>query len=277
MFMKNIGIIIILLFTGSFFTSCEDVVNVDLDTAPPRLVIDASLDWEKGTDGNIQTIKLTTTTGYYNDEIPVVSGATIYITNSQNTVFDFIENPGTGEYTCTNFIPQLNETYTLTVINNGETYTATETMIAVPEITSVEQNDEGGFFGEDIEVRFYYQDSALENNHYMIRFNTSFLSFPDYNVRSDKYFEGNEMYGIFSDEDLKANDILEIKLYGISEKYYNYMNIILPIINGGSGSGPFQTIPVNARGNLVNQINNNNYALGYFRLSEVVTLNYTIQ
>jgi len=37
-------------------TSCEDVIDVDLQDAPSRLVIEASIDWEKGTTGNNQTI-----------------------------------------------------------------------------------------------------------------------------------------------------------------------------------------------------------------------------
>lgn len=38
---------IILVTIGLFLTGCEDVINVDLDTAAPRLVIDASIDWVK--------------------------------------------------------------------------------------------------------------------------------------------------------------------------------------------------------------------------------------
>jgi hypothetical protein len=64
------------------FTSCEDVVNVDLETAAPKLVIDASIDWEKGTTGNVQVIKLSTTSDFYSNTVPRVSGAIVFITNS---------------------------------------------------------------------------------------------------------------------------------------------------------------------------------------------------
>ena len=47
-----------------FFSSCEDVVKVDLNTATPKLVIEANINWEKGTPGNIQRIKLSTTTSF---------------------------------------------------------------------------------------------------------------------------------------------------------------------------------------------------------------------
>lgn len=274
--MKNLRYIL-LAFTVIFFTSCEEVVDVDLNTAPPRLVIDASIDWVKGTDGSVQTVKLTTTTGYYQPQIPVVTGAVVFITNSSNVVFDFIEEPGTGVYTCNNFVPVIGETYVLTVINDVQTYTATETLYAVPEIGEIVQDNEGGFLNEDIEVRFFYQDDPEATNFYMYRFDTPVLPFPEYTVLEDRFFQGNEMFGIFSDEDLKPGDAVGIKLYGISQRYYNYMLLLISIIEGGAGSGPFQTVPANLRGNLVNQANPDNFALGYFRLSEVDTVSYTIQ
>ena len=86
---KYLTIITILLF----LTSCEDNVDIALDTAEPKLVIDAVIKWQKVTSGNEQKIKLTTTTDFYTNIIPVVSGATVYITNSTNTVFNFIETP----------------------------------------------------------------------------------------------------------------------------------------------------------------------------------------
>ena len=59
--MKKYTLILVLFLTFGL-VSCEEVIDVDLDTAAPRLVIDASLKWEKGTDGSTQKIKLTTTT-----------------------------------------------------------------------------------------------------------------------------------------------------------------------------------------------------------------------
>ena len=103
-----------------FLLSCTKVVKVDLETAEPKLVIDASIDWVKGTTGNEQKIKLSTTTGYYSTTFPTVSGADIVITNSADTVFRFIENAGTGEYICSNFHPVIGETYTLKVVLKGE-------------------------------------------------------------------------------------------------------------------------------------------------------------
>ena len=258
-------------------TSCEEVVKVDLDTAPAKLVIDASINWEKGTSGNEQTIKLSTTTGYYSNVIPSVSGAIVFITNSSNTVFNFMEEvPNTGLYVCNNFVPVIGENYLLTVNYAGQTYTASEKMIAVPEITNVTQRNDAGFNADEIEVKFFFQDNGSENNAYLTRYGTTVNAFPEFEVFDDRFEQGNQMFGLYSNEDLKAGDTIDYTLYGISTPYYNYMNILLGIA-GTNGGSPFQTPPATVRGNIINQINEANYCLGYFRLCEVDKLQYVVQ
>ena len=80
--MKNITNLIIGILFATFLNSCQDVIDVPLNTEKPRLVIEASINWQKGTLGNNQKIKLTTTTNYYSNVIPAVSGATVFIKNS---------------------------------------------------------------------------------------------------------------------------------------------------------------------------------------------------
>ena len=92
----------------------------------------------------------------------------------------------------------------------------------------------------------------------------------------DEFSNGNQKSWTFSDEDLKQGSVIAITHYGISKNYYNYMNKIIPL-SGGSDGGPFQTTPAAVRGNIVNQTNIDNYALGYFSLSETDSATYTIQ
>jgi len=250
-------------------------VQVDLERVEPKLVIDASIDWVKGTTGNEQKIKLSTTTGYYNTAFPTVSGADIVITNSANTVFSFIETPGTGEYNCSSFYPVIGETYTLKVVLNGEIYTATETCIGVPDIeNNIEQSNTGGFGGDEVEIKYHYQDNGNEENYYLHRILSPVSVFPDYKAKDDENSQGNLMQEYFSDKDLKAGDLINIRLYGISKRYYNYFRKLLAA--SGAESGPFQTIPGSVRGNIINQTHFANFAYGYFRLSEVDVKDYTI-
>jgi hypothetical protein len=269
-------IILFLVISSYIFTSCEDVIQVDTITAPPRLAVEAAINWQKGSEGNIQTIKLSSTTGYFETEIPVVSGAVVSIKNSSNTVFNFIENPNTGIYTCSNFEPVLNETYTLTIISNGQTYTATETMRSVAPISRLVQNDKGGFSGNDIEVKAYFNDPVNEGNFYLYRYEYKNVKKSDLYADEDTYFNGNEFFSLTQNDSLKVGDKIDITHLGISKSYYNYMNIIISLA-GQNGGGPFQSPPSTARGNVINTTNPNNYPLGYFSVSEIDAREYTIQ
>jgi hypothetical protein len=54
------------------------VIDVNLENAAPKLVIEAAINWRKGTAGNQQKNK-TNYYLFYSTEIPKVSGATVSI------------------------------------------------------------------------------------------------------------------------------------------------------------------------------------------------------
>jgi hypothetical protein len=268
--------IIIILSLALFVTGCEKAINVPLKTASPRLVVDASIDWVKNTAGNEQKIVLSTTTGYYSSEFPSVSGAVVTVTNASNTVFAFVETPATGQYVCRNFLPVIGQTYVLKIVLNGETYTASETFTAAPKIEdNIDQNNEGGEVGDEVEMTFYYQDDASQANFYLTSITQPHSPFPELEVEDDEFSNGNLMQESYSHEKLKAGEKIDIKLYGISKSYYNY--IFKLILASGNDGNPFPTIPSAVRGNIVNQTNSNNYAFGYFRLAEIDAKSYTIK
>ncbi|MFA6060306.1 MAG: DUF4249 domain-containing protein [Taibaiella sp.] len=269
---KGISILIVSIA----MLGCEKVIKVDLDTAAPALVVDASIDWAKHTIGNKQRIKLSTTTGYYSAEFPTVSEATIYITNSTNTVFNFSEEAVAGEYVCSNFEPVVGETYTLTITLHGETYKAVETLTGAPDIEELSQNSAGGMGGDEMEIQFSFQDDGSAENYYMAGIISNRVAFPEYFLESDEMFQGKKMTRYYSHEkDLKAGDVINVKLYGVSRRFFDYFKKIMAA--SGEGTGPFPTSPTPVSGNIINQSNTGNDALGYFRLSEVAARDYTIQ
>jgi hypothetical protein len=273
--MKKYSILTILLLSLLIF-SCEKVVDVDLKSGEPKLVVEASINWLEDTDGSEQQIKLSTTTGYFSNSIPAVSGATVFITDTNDNVFEFLEESDAGIYKCYNFIPVLNQSYQLTIIYNGETYTATEKLLNTPTIKRIEQKSDGGIFGDAIELKFFFDDLPNQENHYFLKINDPYKVIPEYGVLEDRFFQNNEMFSIYFSEDFKSGDVVTFTLNGISRNYYNYMNILLAQ-TGTSSAGPFSTPTATIRGNVINQTNFNNFALGYFRLSKTQTENYTIQ
>ena len=272
--MKNIKIIVV--FIGFILISgCEKVVDIDLNTMEPKLVIDAAIKWQKGTVGNFQTIKLSTTTSYYNNQIPTVSGATVFITDAANNVFNFVESNVAGSYVCSNFTPVLNRNYTLTVNSNGATYTATETLKPVPQIDRIEQINNAGFSGKDIEIKTFYTDNGATDDYYLFKFKPSYTAIPLFFAQEDISYQGNQIFGLFRSDKLKPGQNFEVTLSGISKQYFNYMRILISIAGNSSGS-PFQSPSATVRGNIINTTNDANYPLGYFSLSEQDYRNYIV-
>ncbi|AWG21710.1 hypothetical protein FFWV33_09245 [Flavobacterium faecale] len=273
--MKKISLLLLFIVT-LVSSSCEEVVQVDLDTAAPKLVIEATIKWQKGTAGNNQKIKLTTTTSYFSNIIPTVSGAKITVKNSSNTVFTFNEIATSGEYGCSNFVPKINETYTLTVIANGQTYTASEILKSVAPIDEIEQKNDGGFTGKDIQLKTYFTDPAPETNYYLYQYSYTGQVTQTFYGDIDTFFQGNKFFSLSQNDDLKIGDEVSVTHYGISKTYYNYMSILISIAGGSSG-GPFQAPPATVRGNIINTTNKDNYALGYFALTEIDSRVFTIK
>lgn len=278
--MKKIKIFIAILIASFNLTSCEEVVDIDLDTAAPKLVIDASIQWEKGTTGENQTIKLTNTTDFYSNTIPVASGAFVNVTNTSlatPAVYSFLENGQTGEYVCKNFIPVIGNKYKLTIIYKDQTYNATSTFLASPKIIKKEQIIRPGFDGKDTyQIKFYFQDNGDENNFYLAGIKNPTIAYPQYSALTDKFFQGNLMFSIYQNKDLKKGDVLPLSLQAMDENYFNYMSKLLKTAGSGRGN-PFATAPSTLRGNIINQTNQEDYPYGYFQLSEVDNESYTIE
>lgn len=266
------------------FSSCEDVIDVDVSTGKIRLVVEASLDWEKGTQGNNQTIKLSTSTPYFEaNSNNLVTNASVKVTNT-NTNQEFVfTNQNDGTYTTTSFVPVINNEYVLEVVYNGETYQATETLMPVVDIKKVNQTLEGGFDDEVLDINVYFDDPPDMDNYYLVRYYEAGDLFPYLDALSDEFFQGEEMHDFLEkadDEDTNEEafipgDTVEINLYGISESYYNYMRLLIEQYFGGGD--PFSSTAAEIKGNCINKTKAENYAFGYFRISEVNKTSYTFQ
>lgn len=280
--MKYIKIVTLIL--SLFLTACTDVVSVEVPFEGSKLVIEASLDWEKGTSGNEQTIKLSLSSPYFNDTaaINTVTGASVQVTNVNDGTVVVFNDENNGNYTTTNFVPVLNNTYSLEVIYNGETYTAEETLYPLTGINNIQQSVEGGIDSEVIDIEIFFDDPADEENYYLIVYYEQGDLFPFLDDKSDEFRNGNTISDFFEkreDEDInqepfEAGDVIEIELLSISKEYYEYIRLLRSQTDGGNN--PFAAIPVTLKGNCVNITDADNSPFGYFRVTEVDKLTYTI-
>ncbi len=242
------------------------------------------MDWVKGTPGNQQVIKLSSSTPYFDNIFESeVTGASVKVINdTDNTVFIFADQ-NNGNYITNDFIPILGQSYTLEIIYDNETYLASETMTPVTEITSVFQTRENGFDKDALEVNIEFNDPKDIENFYLAKFQRRGDLLQSLIDVKDEFTDGNIIsifYEKLNDDDsgekeFVPGDIVDIYLHGVSDQYYNYIRLLIQQ-SGGPG-GPFSTTPAEIKGNCFNTSNPDNYAFGYFRVTEVDKKVYTFE
>lgn len=261
---------LLLLFLG-VITACEDVVEIDLNESDPKLVIEANINLlEDGT--SVANVILTRTAPFFDQAVPPVTNASVTITDENGIVYPFLYTED-GIYQG-NLIPQPQVVYTLEVIDNGEIYRASEQLVTGPALEIVEQNNEGGFSGEEIELKVYFTDPGDEVNYYFFEGLSTRGDLRD--TFNDEFFNGNRIFGFYYVEDLEQGDEVVFNLYGVDAQFYNFMYVLLQQSTDQSG-GPFETQPATVRGNIINETRFENFPLGYFRISEVSTVTYTVE
>lgn len=264
-----------MLLTFLSLIACTDVIDVEVPVAPARLVIEASLDWELGSIGNEQTISLSLSTPYFDSyQKNRVIGAMVKVVNDSNGTIFIFEDQQNGDYKTTNFVPIINQSYSLEINFNNEIYTANETLMPVVPIDEVNQSKDQGFDKDALEVNILFTDPADIENFYLIKFHQEGDFLPELFDFSDEFTDGNQITDFYENEDFIIGDTVDIDLYGISKQYYNYISLL---IEQSSEGGPFSTIPAQLKGNCINITSPENVAFGYFRLTQVSKESYTFE
>ncbi len=257
--------------------SCQDVIEVETPTGEVRLNIDAHFRVysEERITGKVI---LTETANFFEEEIPKVSGATVFVTDkTTGDVYEFLETGfGTGVYEAQDlgFLNDFETTFELTVVNNEDSHVAEANLIPTVPIDRIAQGDLQVFSDEDLELIVFITDTPNEVNYYLFDF-----GFDLYEPIDDRFFDGNTfefsfLYTEDDEVDLQPGDVVTITNDGVDKQFYDYIELLLEQTQGG---GPFATAPATVRGNFINTVDNANYALGYFRISGASALTFTIQ
>jgi hypothetical protein len=267
--MKKIYILIPLLIL--LFSNCEKVVDIDLPTIEPKLVIDASFEvlFDAAPVTANTVVKLRLSADYFEENIPTVSNAVVFLTNlSDASIINFVDVNLDGTFMpLTNFVPQDNIEYELTVIHQNETYKGKATKVKSTPFTNAIQGDDTLFSGKEIEVKVAFNDNDTSDNYYLFDFtNNLFLPI------EDRFFNGNAYNFSFyyQEDEIIAPTTVTIRMSGISKKYFTYFRILLNQ-SGVNGGGPFASVPASLLGNMINTTNETNFPLGYFHISETDT------
>ncbi|MDA8572587.1 DUF4249 domain-containing protein [Flavobacteriaceae bacterium] len=259
------------LIIGVIFTACEDVIELDLNTAPARLAIDAQLKTNPNTLLP-QTVILSLTGGFYDNNTTMVTTATVQLLDISNaTTHTFIHNENAPGYYTLDLTPSLNTDYKLIINYDNEIYeSSVEQLIPSVPIDHLEQGNGTLFQGDEKEVLVTISDDASRDDFYIFHFGDNLFL-----ATKDEFYQGNAFTFSYFYDDLIAGDTAIITVYGADEAYFNFMTAIIEQTE--EGGDPFETTPTTVRGNIFNTTNPTHYPMGYFSIGESYTASLVLE
>lgn len=256
--MKNI-LIVHNKITAFFFAlisivsiSCEKVVDIDLNSSSPRIVIEGSISDYRGPSVTLsQTVNFDETNVF-----PPIIDAIVVISDNLGNSDSLIETlPGVYETSRIRGVP--GRTYTLTVTALGKEYVATSTMPSPVDIDSL--TVENQYFGGNRMkiINIHFRDPANVKNYYRFVENLNGVDQKFIFLYDDRVQDGNSITSsLFADEDtLRSGVFAYVLLQCIDKGVFDYFRTMRQASGGG---GPQAASPANPLSNFTNG------ALGYF-------------
>lgn len=224
---------VFLLTAGALFSlaSCTKVIDVNLNDADPKVVIEARVSDQAGP----QRVKLSKTVNFNTDNVfPPVSGATVIIRDITAGLADTLNETTPGTYE-TGSIPGVEgHTYTLEINAEGKTYTSTSTMPNAVPFDSLYSED-FAFFGDILKTMVpVFQDPPGVKNFYRFILKVNGKYKQEYSW-DDRFSDGRRNDGpLFDegsndddedeDEKIKAGDNAEVEMQCVDEAAFRYFD-----------------------------------------------------
>ena len=239
------------------FLSCTKVVNINLNSSSPRLIIESSV----SDQFNSCRVRLSLSVNYNEPNVfPPVTGATVILTDDLGNTISLNETTG-GIYVSPAFKGEPGRTYTLTVTASGKTYIATSRMPAAVPIDTIYQDKliRGAFRGGET-IKFVvvrYLDPYGNGNYYRfvekINMETQNSIYLDDDLLRDGSMITQNI--VRADTSLKIGDSVRIYLQTIDKNVYNYFAQLRDVTSSFGGQTATPANPVS---------NFTGGALGYF-------------
>ena len=190
--LRNLLHLIFGFLTIITYSACQKVINVDLNNAAPRIVIEGLITDRPGP----YTIKISKSGSYFNQPVlPPVTGAEVNITDDSGTV-DTLKETMPGIYITTKIHGTTGRTYTLKVISETQEYTGISTMYSHVRIDSVNlTKTESLHFGlgggtnnvNRVDLNCFFKD-PYEKNFYRLKVSGSDTTINEnYRLFDDQY------------------------------------------------------------------------------------------
>ncbi len=273
-------------------TSCEDVVEIDTPSEPPRLSIDALMRITD-TTASSQTLRVnaTLTSSFFGEVVPAtlesisISNLDYVPSGPLDSGIVQLQEVAPGIYEGSKVTRFFTEgEVSLSITHEGQRYLATTAFASASPIDEISQGD-GNLFGDDeTEIIISFTDNPDRDNFYLFDFD-----FNEYLVTEDEFYQGQSFeFSYFYDDGVEPGMEIEVEILGVDASFYNYMDQVIVQADGGA-QGPFQTPSATVRGNIINVTNidnidtadnvedGNNFALGYFAISQSFSRSLTVE
>jgi len=266
-----------IFFSLLFFcllVGCQDVIEVDVPVDQPRLVVDGLIrvDGIRSATTDVRIIA-SITSSFFDNVSPAQLDAISILNTQTNFEIQLMEQAsGSGIYgdvLPTEFLTSA--PLQLKISYNGQLYEATTSFVRSAPIDNLVQGTSTLFTNDETEIIISYTDTPDRVDFYLFDFD-----YNEYLVSEDTFYPGQSFqFSYFYEPGLELDTELKVGILGIDEPFYNYMTQL--IVQAGGDQGPFQTPAATVKGNIINSTNPDNFALGYFAVSELFTSTLVIE
>jgi len=280
--MKIIKLFISILAIISF-TSCEDVIQVDLDEGAPIITVDAFVNDMR----TQQKVRLTYTSGYFSQTSNTpITGATVHVKDLTSGVDYIFVDSNNGNYVydinATDTLGRVGHQYELTVTHQGDIYKSSCRLNRTAQVDSlVAIYKDAGSFGGDAGYKFAFLGFDIPGDtmdYYWIKSYRNGVFFNkggQMNIAADAAFgQGADGFPFITPiaegitpmgEVFNKYDVCRVEIHSINVDTWNFL---YQIQTQTTNSGLFATSPENVKSNIT-ATNNTNKVVGWFCMSAV--------
>jgi len=249
---------LILSFSTLFIlTSCEKVIDIDLNESAPTVVVEGHIEL-----GESAVLKLTETTSYFNPESPSFIENLQVTLSTSNGFSETLSYQSNGEYKGQSIIGQENISYDLTFDFKNKTYSSITALNPKVDITDLRVHesllsDQGSETEYQVITQFY--DDPNTNNYYRLKYyeNDILVSgFEGYLLVTDELVSSENMISTtLRRTAFKKGQRVKVELHTLDKATYIFFKTLADNLNS---NGMNSATPFNPTSNV------SNGALGYF-------------
>lgn len=214
------------------FSSCQKVIDIDLDDVEQKVVIEGII-----LEGDtLQRVRITKTQNFdQSTNPPTIDDALVTVTDNLGNVGTF-SAVGNGWYELQAYPGFENRTYSLTAIVDGVTYTASSKM---PNFQALDTLYVDYYpFGGDTMITVVPAHFDLQGveNYYQLHVFVNGVKDKGIFLQNDQFTDGSIFLQPLFVSDLEQGDMLRVDLFSIDKPVYTYFNQLS--VNSSSSATP---------------------------------------